>query len=235
MRPVEAYGKPVKDPQAPIEIETSANPEFAVIWMHGLGADGSDFVSVVPELGLGDTPAVRFVFPHAPEIPVTCNGGYVMRAWYDIMSLEPGSRQVDEAGIVQSRQMIRTLIARENQRGIPSRRIFLAGFSQGGAIAYTAALTHPETLAGVIALSTYLPSQRLLAEEAGEANRATPIFAAHGTADDVVSMQLGLQARDYLKQGGYPLEWHEYPMPHTICLEEIELIGEWLRARMAAC
>ncbi|MDO9244151.1 MAG: carboxylesterase, partial [Rhodocyclaceae bacterium] len=146
----------------PIEIETSANPEFAVIWMHGLGADGSDFVPVVPELGLGDTPAVRFVFPHAPEIPVTCNGGYVMRAWYDIMSLEQGSRQVDEAGIVQSRQMIRTLIARENQRGIPSRRIFLAGFSQGGAIAYTAALTHPETLAGVIALSTYLPSQRLL-------------------------------------------------------------------------
>ncbi|MDP2194904.1 MAG: alpha/beta hydrolase [Rhodocyclaceae bacterium] len=217
----------------PIEIETSANPEFSVIWMHGLGADGSDFVSVVPELGLGNTPGVRFVFPHAPEIPVTCNGGYVMRAWYDIISLEPGSRQVDEAGIVQSRQMIRTLIARENQRGIPSRRIFLAGFSQGGAIAYTAALTHPETLAGVIALSTYLPSQRLLDEEAGEANRATPIFAAHGTADDVVSIQLGQQARDYLQQGGYPLEWHEYPMPHSICLEEIEFIGGWLRARMA--
>jgi phospholipase/carboxylesterase len=153
---------------------------------------------------------------------------------YDIMSLEPGSRQVDEAGIVQSRQMIRTLIARENQRGIPSRRIFLAGFSQGGAIAYTAALTHPEPLAGVIALSTYLPSQRLLAEEATEANRATPIFAAHGTADDVVAIQLGLQARDYLKKCGYMLEWHEYPMPHSICLEEIELIGEWLRTRMAA-
>lgn len=224
----------MKDPQAPIEIETSPNPEFAVIWMHGLGADGSDFVPVVPELGLGDTPAVRFVFPHAPEIPVTCNGGYVMRAWYDIMSLEPGSRQVDEAGIVQSRQMIRTLIARENQRGIPSRRIFLAGFSQGGAIAYTAALTHPEPLAGVIALSTYLPSQRLLAEEATEANRATPIFAAHGTADDVVAIQLGLQARDYFKKCGYMLEWHEYPMPHSICLEEIELIGGWLRTRMAA-
>jgi phospholipase/carboxylesterase len=203
--------------------------------MHGLGADGSDFVPVVPELGLGDTPGIRFVFPHAPEISVTCNGGYVMRAWYDIISLEPSSRQVDEAGILQSRQMIRALIERENQRGIPSRRIFLAGFSQGGAIAYTAALTHPESLAGVIAMSTYLPSQRLLIEEAAAANRATPIFAAHGSEDDVVSIQLGLQARDYLQQSGYPLEWSEYPMPHAICIEEIQSIGAWLRARMAAC
>jgi phospholipase/carboxylesterase len=203
--------------------------------MHGLGADGADFVPVVPELGLGDTPGIRFVFPHAPEISVTCNGGYVMRAWYDIISLEPSSRQVDEAGILQSRQMIRALIERENQRGIPSRRIFLAGFSQGGAIAYTAALTHPESLAGVIAMSTYLPSQRLLIEEAAAANRATPIFAAHGSEDDVVSIQLGLQARDYLQQSGYPLEWSEYPMPHAICIEEIQSIGAWLRARMAAC
>ncbi|MBA3034587.1 MAG: dienelactone hydrolase family protein [Gammaproteobacteria bacterium] len=225
----------MENPSPPIEIETSAKPEFAVIWLHGLGADGSDFVPVVPELGLGDAPGVRFVFPHAPEIPVTCNGGYVMRAWYDIISLEPSSRQVDEAGILQSREMIRTLIERENQRGIPSYRIFLAGFSQGGAIAYTAALTHPEPLAGVIALSTYLPSQRLLSKEAAEANRATPIFAAHGTEDDVVSIQLGLQARGYLKQCGYKLEWHEYPMPHAICLEEIEVIGGWLRARMGAC
>jgi phospholipase/carboxylesterase len=217
----------------PIEIETSANPEFTVIWMHGLGADGSDFVPVVPEFGLDKHPGVRFVFPHAPEIPVTCNGGYVMRAWYDIISLEPGSRQVDEAGILQSRQMIRSLIARENQRGIPCCRIFLAGFSQGGAIAYTAALTHPEALAGVIALSTYLPSQRLLAEEATEANRTTPIFAAHGSEDDVVALQLGMQARDFLTERGYQLEWHEYPMQHSICLEEIELIGAWLQARMA--
>jgi len=217
----------------PIEIETSANPEFAVIWMHGLGADGSDFVPVVPELGLDKHPGIRFIFPHAPEIPVTCNGGYVMRAWYDIISLEPGSRQVDEAGILQSRQMIRSLIAHENQRGIPSHKIFLAGFSQGGAIAYTAALTHPESLAGVIALSTYLPSQRLLAEEAAEANRATPIFAAHGTEDEVVALELGIQAREFLKQRGYKLEWHEYPMPHAICLEEIALIGGWLQARMA--
>ncbi len=223
----------MEDLLLPIEIETSANPEFAVIWMHGLGADGSDFVPVVPELGLGDSPSVRFVFPHAPEIPVTCNGGYVMRAWYDIISLEPASRQVDEAGILQSRQMIRSLITRENQRGIPGRRIFLAGFSQGGAIAYTAALTHPESLAGVIALSTYLPSQRLLAEEATEANRETPIFAAHGTEDDVVALELGMQAREYLERRGYKLEWHEYPMPHSICLEEIALIGGWLKTRMA--
>lgn len=225
----------MEDLLLPIEIETSANPEFAVIWMHGLGADGSDFVPVVPELGLGKHPGVRFIFPHAPEIPVTCNGGYVMRAWYDIISLEPASRQVDEAGILQSREVIRRLITRENQRGIPCRRIFLAGFSQGGAIAYTAALTHPEPLAGVIALSTYIPSQRLLAEEASEANRATPIFAAHGTEDDVVALELGVQAREFLKQRGYQLEWHEYPMPHAICLEEIELIGGWLKTRMTEC
>ena len=235
MRPSEADEKPLEDLLPPIEIETTTNPEFAVIWMHGLGADGSDFVPVVPELGLGKHPCVRFIFPHAPEIPVTCNGGYVMRAWYDIISLEPASRKVDEAGILQSREMIRGLITHENQRGIPSRRIFLAGFSQGGAIAYTAALTHPEPLAGVIALSTYIPSQRLLAEEASEANRATPIFAAHGTGDDVVALELGIQAREFLKQRGYKLEWHEYPMPHAICLEEIELIGGWLKARMAEC
>lgn len=186
-------------------------------------------------MGLDKHPGVRFVFPHAPEIPVTCNGGYVMRAWYDIISLEPASRQVDEVGILQSRQIVRALIARENQRGIPSHKIFLAGFSQGGAIAYTTALTHPETLAGVIALSTYLPSQRLLAEEAADANLAIPIFAAHGTEDDVVALELGMQAREFLMERGYKLEWHEYPMPHTICLEEIELIGGWLQARMVGC
>ncbi len=225
----------LKDQLPPLEIETAPDPEFAVIWMHGLGADGSDFVPVVPELGLDKHPGVRFVFPHAPEIPVTCNGGYVMRAWYDIISLEPASRQVDEVGILQSRQIARALIARENQRGIPSHKIFLAGFSQGGAIAYTTALTHPETLAGVIALSTYLPSQRLLAEEAADANLAIPILAAHGTEDDVVTLELGMQARGFLMERGYKLEWHEYPMPHAICLEEIELIGGWLQARMATC
>jgi phospholipase/carboxylesterase len=216
-----------------IEIETGKNPVYSVIWLHGLGADGSDFVPVVPELGLGSPPAVRFVFPHAPHIPVTCNGGYVMRAWYDIISLESTSRRIDEAGIVHSRAAIRALIARENQRGIPCANIFLAGFSQGGAVAYTTALTHPEPLAGLVALSTYLPSADLVAREAHAANRAIPIFAAHGTDDDVVSPLLGRQARDFLSERGYALEWHEYPMSHAVCMEEIEAIGEWLRKRLA--
>jgi phospholipase/carboxylesterase len=223
----------MEDLSPPLEIETAPHPEYAVIWLHGLGADGTDFAPIVPNLGLDGAPGVRFVFPHAPFMPVTCNGGYVMRAWYDILSLAPDSRRVDEDGIRQSRQMVRALIARENARGITCRRIFLAGFSQGGAVAYTAALTHPEALAGVIALSTYLPSARLLADEATAANRATPILAAHGTEDDVVSLALGVQARDFLTTRGYDLEWHEFPMPHAICFEEIALIGAWLRAGLA--
>ena len=217
-----------------IEVETVDNPQFSVIWLHGLGADGSDFEPVVPELGLEDY-AVRFVFPHAPMIPVTCNGGYVMRAWYDIISLDIDSRQIDDAGILESRQAIRRLIARENQRGTPCHRIFIAGFSQGGAIAYATALTHPEKLAGVIALSTYIPNPGILVAEATEANKATPIFAAHGSADDVVSFQLGVVARDLLMQHGYPLEWHDYPMPHSVCPQEITAIGDWLRKTMAVC
>ncbi len=217
-----------------IEVEAAEMPRFSVIWMHGLGADGSDFDSVVPELGLADSPGVRFIFPHAPHMPVTCNGGYVMRAWYDIVSLGSTSRSVDEAGIIHSRQAIRQLIARENQRGVPCSRIFLAGFSQGGAIAYTTALTHPQPLAGLIALSTYIPAQKLLEEEATEANRTVPIFAAHGTEDDVVSPELGIRARDFLTLHGYRYEWHEYPMPHSVCLEEVNEIGRWLRDRISS-
>lgn len=215
-----------------IELETADNPQFSVIWMHGLGADGSDFVPVVPELGL-DGYAVRFIFPHAPMIPVTCNGGYVMRAWYDIISLDINSRKIDDAGIIASRQAIRRLITRENQRGIPNHRIFIAGFSQGGAVAYATALTHPEKLAGIIALSTYIPNPALAAEFT-EANKATPIFAAHGTDDDVVSFQLGVAARELLIQHGYALEWQDYPMPHSVCIEEIEAIGKWLRKVIGA-
>ncbi len=218
-----------------IEQETADHPQFSVIWMHGLGADGSDFVPIVPELGLDDDCAVRFIFPHAPLIAVTCNGGYVMRAWYDIISLDIDSRQIDDAGILESRQAIRRLIERENRRGIASERIFIAGFSQGGAIAYACALTHPEKLAGVIALSTYIPNPAWLAAEATRANAATPIFAAHGTADEVVSFQLGAAARDVLAGLGYTLEWHQYPMPHSVCLEEIQAIGAWLRKAMAQC
>lgn len=215
-----------------IEIETAALPRYSVIWLHGLGADGSDFEPVVPELGLEGGPGVRFVFPHAPQIPVTCNGGYVMPAWYDIVSLDADSRVVDAAGILVSRQAIRRLIERENQRGVPCARIFVAGFSQGGAVAYATALTHAESLAGVIALSTYIPTPMLLEAEATAANRAVPIFVAHGSEDDVVSPGLGIRARDFLIRHGYGVEWHEYPMPHSICPEEVQDIGHWLRGRM---
>lgn len=215
-----------------IEVETRAAPRYAVIWLHGLGADGSDFAPIVPQLRLDENIGVRFIFPHAPDMPVTCNGGYVMPAWYDIYSLEPASRRVDEAGVEHSREAIRRLIARENARGIPSERIFLAGFSQGGAIAYTTALTHPEALAGIIALSTYIPVPDLIAREMSVANRTIPILAAHGTEDDVVSPELGLKAREFLTAQGYGVEWHEYPMPHSVCLPEIADIGRWLRERM---
>ena len=220
-----------------IELETAANPQFSVIWLHGLGADGSDFVPVIDELGLDDLPGmpgIRFVFPHAPQMPVTCNGGYVMPSWYDIYSLDVNSRRVDEDGIRQSRQAIRQLIARENERGIPCRRIIVAGFSQGGAVAYTTALTHPEALAGVIALSTYIPAPTLLTDEATEVNKTIPVFAAHGSEDEVVSPILGETAREWLTQHGYAVEWHEYPMPHSVCLEEIGAIGQWLRKTLAS-
>jgi len=217
-----------------IEIETAPNPTHAVIWMHGLGADGSDFVPVVPELGLPDTLAVRFVFPHAPAIPVTCNGGYVMPAWYDILSFDEAGRQADIPGITKSREAIRALIARENARGVPTDRIVLAGFSQGGAIAYTTALTHPQTLAGVIALSTYLPSPKLVMTEFDPANAATPVFAAHGTDDEIVPVTLGAQARDFIVALGQPVTWQTYQgMPHSVCIEEIVDIGAWLRERFA--
>jgi phospholipase/carboxylesterase len=222
----------VEDLLPAIEMESAPNPQFSVIWLHGLGADGSDFVPVVPELGLAPTPGVRFIFPDAPAIPVTCNGGYVMPAWYDIISLDSTSRRIDEAGIVDSRAAIRRLIARENERGIPCQRIFLAGFSQGGAVAYTTALTHPAPLAGLIALSTYLPTSELVEREATDANRAIPVFAAHGSQDDVVAPALGRAARDFLVERGYAVAWQEYPMPHSICLEEIAAIGQWLNGRL---
>ncbi len=224
----------VSDLLSTIEIETSPNPRFSVIWLHGLGADGSDFEPVVPELGLDESCATRFIFPHAPMMPVTCNGGYVMRAWYDIISLSTDSRQIDDAGIVASRAAIRRLIEREVARGVPAERIFIAGFSQGGAVAYATALTHPEKLGGVIALSTYIPNADWLAAEASEANCSTPIFAAHGTHDDVVAPVLGVAARDFLSGRGYAVEWHDYVMPHSVCLEEVEDIGRWLRRVMAA-
>ena len=217
-----------------IELQTGDTPRFAVIWMHGLGADGSDFVPVVPHLGLDDAPSIRFVFPNAPQIPVSCNGGYVMPAWYDIISLAPNAREVDAAGVRRSREAIRLLIERENQRGVPGERIFVAGFSQGGAIAYSTALTHPQRLAGIVALSTYIPTPELLEAEATAVNAGLPIFAAHGNEDDVVSPELGTRARNLVQSLGHAVEWREYPMPHSVCIEEIIDIGAWLRARMAA-
>jgi phospholipase/carboxylesterase len=213
-----------------IEIETAAKPQFAVIWLHGLGADGSDFVPVVPMLGLPSTLGVRFVFPHAPMIPVTCNAGYVMRAWYDILDFDSIERHVDEAGVRNARDAIRRLIARENQRGVPSRRIVLAGFSQGGAMAYTAGLTHAEPLAAIIALSAYIPAPALLAAEFSEANRGVAVFAAHGSEDEVVPIELGVAARESLRPYTERVQWSTYPMPHSICEEEIEAIGRWLGA-----
>ena len=230
--PAQPEEAPVENLLSAIEIETKPEPEYSVIWLHGLGADGSDFEPVVPELGLENSPGVRFIFPNAPEIAVTCNGGYVMPAWYDIISLDSTRRQVDEAGIIESRAAIRQLIVRENQRGIPSENIFIAGFSQGGAVAYTTALTHPEPLAGVIALSTYLPSVELVARELSPANRALAFFVGHGSEDEVVSPELGLRAFEFLKAHDYTVAWYVYPLPHSICLEEIEEIGEWLRDRL---
>lgn len=216
-----------------IELQTGPQPEYTVIWLHGLGADGNDFAPIVPELGLAPLPAVRFIFPHAPRMPITWNNGYVMPAWYDIVSLEEGRRHADEGGIRQSREAIRKLIARENERGVPTHRIVLAGFSQGGAMAYVAGLTHPEPLAGIVALSTYIPSPELLAAEQSDANRKTPVFAAHGTDDPVVPLELGVAARDALIASDYPVEWHSYRMPHSVCPQEINDIGAWLRTRLA--
>lgn len=215
-----------------IVVDTGPNPAWAVIWLHGLGADGTDFEPVVPELGLPDTPAVRFIFPHAPYQPVTCNGGYVMRAWYDIISLARDSREIDEAGLIASRQRVRSLIAAETARGIPARRIILAGFSQGGAVAYLTGLTHPERLGGIVALSTYIPSPRLMRDELVAEQLEVPVFAAHGDEDDVVAPELGEAARDLLRELGARPEWRSYPMPHSVCLEEIRDLGQWLGLRL---
>ncbi|MGF6775193.1 alpha/beta hydrolase [Paraburkholderia sp. GAS334] len=216
------------------EIETTPNPEFAVILLHGLGADSSDFVPLAPELSIAGLPGVRFVFPNAPEIAVTANNGYVMRAWYDILSFQGVNRQVDEAGIEASRTTVRQLIAAQNARGIPTSKIFLAGFSQGGAMTYSAGLTHPEALAGLIVMSGYVPSPGFIESSFGAANRDTPIFAAHGTHDDVLPVRLGEAARDFAIAQGCKVEWHAYLMPHSVCAEEIEAMRTWLGARIAA-
>lgn len=213
-----------------IEIESGKNPAAAVIWMHGLGADGNDFVPIVKELDLAGVPAIRFVFPHAPMQPVTINNGHVMRAWYDVSfgDLEGKSRQADEKGVRASQAAIGKLITDANQRGIASSHIIVAGFSQGGAIALQAGLRHPERLAGVLALSTYLPLAESLATEASAQNRDVPIFFAHGTHDPVIPLSMATSSRAKLSALGYRVDWHEYPMQHSVCLEELADISAWL-------
>jgi Predicted esterase len=213
-----------------VEITTGTKPAGTVIWMHGLGADGWDFVPIVKELGLPENLALRFIFPHAPMRPVTLNDGYVMRAWYDIAKTEL-QRMTDEKGIRESQKQIEAFIARERERGIASDKIVLAGFSQGGAIALQTGLRHAEPLAGILALSTYLALAGSLAAEAAAANKSMPIFMAHGTEDPVVPIELAETSRDTLKSHGYNVRWADYPMPHSVCMEEVSAIGEWLTER----
>jgi phospholipase/carboxylesterase len=215
-------------PQLPevLERETGAQPDAAVIWLHGLGADGHDFEPLVTMLGLPARLAVRFVFPDAPMRPVTINMGMRMRAWYDVVSLSGG--QEDEAGIRDSQALLEALIARERTRGVSAQRIVLAGFSQGGAIALQTGLRHPERLAGIMALSTWLPLAATLEFERHVMNRDVPIFMAHGTHDEMIGLARAQQSRARLEALGYAPEWHEYPMAHAVCPEEIGAIADWL-------
>ena len=212
-----------------IEIETGLDPQHAVIWMHGLGADGHDFAPIVPELGLESAPPIRFIFPHAPVQPVTINGGMAMRSWYDIYVADLVRRE-DESGLRHSQTEIQNLIARENARGIPTERIVLAGFSQGCAMTLQTGLRLPERLAGMICLSGYLPLAGSVAAERHPANQDTPIFMAHGTMDPVVQISRAEASREQLQSLGYKVQWHTYPMPHAVCPDEILAIGEFLRS-----
>ena len=210
-----------------IEHETGAHPAAAVIWLHGLGADGNDFVPIVEEMRLPPALSIRFVFPHAPVRPVTINAGMPMRAWYDIYAANLADR-ADMAGVKVSQAQVEALIARERTRGIPARRIVVAGFSQGGAIALHTGLRHAERLAGIVALSTYLVRPGDLAAEASAANRDVPIFMAHGTVDPVVRLEWGDASQRALAAAGYDVEWHTYGMPHAVVWEEIEAVNAFL-------
>ncbi len=212
-----------------VELATGDKPTASIIWLHGLGADGHDFEPIVPVLGLPDELHVRFIFPHAPSMPVTVNGGYIMPAWFDIRHTDIDHEQ-DEAGIRSSSTSIGHLIEREIMHGIPAKRIVLAGFSQGGAMALYVGLRQSEPLAGIIALSCYLPLEETLECEASESNKHTPVFMAHGVEDPIAPFELGDQSRRRLTTLGYPIEWHSYPIGHHVCAEEIKAIGRWLTA-----
>jgi phospholipase/carboxylesterase len=216
-----------------VEMQTGPNPTGSVIWLHGLGADGHDFEPIVPQLVQPGERALRFVFPHAPIRPVTLNNGYRMRAWFDIMSLERRSAQ-DEAGIRQADQKIAALIRHEKERGVPSNRIVLAGFSQGGALALFVGTRYAETLAGIMGLSCYLLLGSSLTAECTPANQNTPIFMAHGEQDPVVAYAFGEATRQQLATNQYAVEWHSYPMPHAVCPQEVADIAGWLRRVLPA-
>ncbi len=216
-----------------IEVSTTEQPTAAVIWMHGLGADGNDFVPIVNELDLTGCRGIRFVFPHAAPMPVTINNGYVMRAWYDIFAMDLVRRE-DEAGLRASQARIEQLIAREIERGIPAENIVLAGFSQGCAMTLQTGLRQPHKLAGLMCLSGYLPLATTIATERSSANQHTPIFMAHGRGDNVVVINRAEASRELLQQLGYDVEWHEYMMPHSVCAEEIDDISAWLQRVLKA-
>jgi phospholipase/carboxylesterase len=209
-----------------IEIETRPKPSHSVIWLHGLGADGNDFVPIVQELALPPL-GIRFVFPHAPMRPVTINGGFVMRAWYDITQQDARLKE-DEQGLRQSQKLVEQLIAKEATRGVPLSRIVVAGFSQGGVISLQTGLRQRERLAGIMSLSAYLPLSSTIEKERNAANNDVPIFMGHGNADNIVPLPLGIASRDRLLKLGYDLDWHQYPMAHSVCPEELDDISAWL-------
>jgi phospholipase/carboxylesterase len=210
-----------------IETETGPQPGATVIILHGLGADGNDFVPIAQELELAEVGPVRFVFPHATVIPVTINNGYRMRAWYDIVGMDLGSRE-DEAGLRKSMAAIEELLESEKRRGMPANRIVLAGFSQGCAMALMSGVRHKERLAGIVGMSGYLPLAQTTAGERSDANALTPIFMGHGQDDNVVHVARGEASRDALRALGYEVAWHDYPMAHSVCMEEITDLGRWL-------
>lgn len=211
-----------------IEINPSKTAVGSVIWLHGLGADGSDFVPLVPELKLPASLPIRFIFPNAPMLPVTVNNGYVMPAWFDIYGMGM-DQKIDQAGILKSADYLESLIKKEEERGIPANKIVLAGFSQGAVIAMTAGLRYPKHLGGVLALSGYLPLTDKILAESSPANRTTPFFIAHGTSDTVVPYFLGQHTYNVLQKNNYPASFHSYPMAHSVCGEEIVDISEWLK------